>query len=226
MSNKSLVDMVEIANPQHQKIALLLLLDTSGSMLGSKIDQLNEALILLKQDLVEDDLARKRVEIAVITFGERISVNCAFSSVEDFTPIPLKADGRTSMGDAISLAIDIVEQRKNEYKSSGVDYYRPWIFMITDGEPTDMEPGDLKWSETIKKLSDGEKNSKFSFFAIGVEPANTQILKQISKERDPLFLKENKFREMFLWLSNSVQKVSRSHPGEQITFEDPTAPFG
>lgn len=227
MSDDNLIDRLEIANPQHPKVALVLLLDTSGSMSGSKIEQLNEALVVLKQDLFSDDLARKRVEIAVVTFGERINVNNYFTSVEDFNPIQLIANGYTPMGDAIDTALDLIEQRKQEYKSKGMDYYRPWIFLITDGEPTDMKPGDFKWNSIIEKIKNGETNKKFAFFVIGVEPANMDIIKQIAPlDRPALNLKDNRFKDMFVWISISLQAVSKSRPGEQVYFENPVTPSG
>lgn len=227
MSNDNLIDMLEIANPQHPKVALVLLLDTSGSMSGTKINQLNEAMVVLKQDLSSDDLARKRVEIAVVTFGERILIKNNFTSVEDFNPIQLKTSGSTPMGDAINTALDLIEQRKKEYKSNGIDYYRPWIFLITDGEPTDMEPGEYKWNTTIESIRNGETNKKFAFFVIGVDPANMEILKQIAPlDRPALKLKDNRFKDIFLWISTSLQTVSKSRLGEQIYFEDPATPSG
>ena len=138
-----LEDLIEIANPQQPHCATVLLLDTSGSMSqNGKITSLMEGLTVFKKDVAKDELASKRVDLSVITFGNGVSVTHDFSSIEDFEPPVLSADGYTPMGEAIFKAIDFVEQRKQQYRDKGIDYYRPWIFMITDGEPTDMQPGD------------------------------------------------------------------------------------
>jgi len=221
---KKLENLVEIANPEEPHLACVLLLDTSGSMVEEdKITLLNEGIKVYKKSVLEDNLARKRVELAVITFGKGgVQVIHDFSSIEDFEPQSLDADGYTPMGEAILKAIELVEQRKQQYKDRGIDYYRPWIFLITDGEPTDMRPGDPKWNEVVKSVYEGEANGKFLFFAVGVLPANMDLLRQLAPpNRPPALLREKKFKEMFLWLSKSHASVSASRVGEQVRTETP-----
>ncbi len=223
----SILNDVEIANPQHPHCATLLLLDTSGSMEGDKIRQLNEGLRLFKEEILQDELARKRVDLAIVTFGEGVNVVQNFCSVEESIDMEFTAGGLTPMGYALTTAMDLIEQRKSEYKAKGIDYYRPWIFMITDGEPTDMKPGDPKWNATINRLHEGEAGKRFLFFAVGVEPANMQLLKDLApSNRPPLRLKKDRFRELFTWLSKSTRKTSTSKIGDVVTLENPTGPEG
>lgn len=223
----SILNEVEIANPQHPHCATMLLLDTSGSMEGDKIRQLNEGLNFFKEDILQDDLARKRVDLAIITFGEGVNVVQNFASVEETPEMNLTAEGLTPMGYALNTAMDLIEQRKNEYKTKGVDYYRPWIFMITDGEPTDMKPDDPMWKSVVSRIHEGEAGKKFLFFAVGVEPANMQILKDLSPQsRTPIKLKKDRFREMFSWLSKSTKKTSASKVGDVVPLDSPVGPEG
>jgi len=219
-------DIIEIANPQQPHCAVVLLLDTSGSMSETgKISQLSEGLVIFKNDILHDDLASKRVDLAVVTFDDNVNIIQDFCSVRDFEPPKLDADGHTSMGDAIIQAIEMVETRKAQYKETGVDYFRPWIFMITDGEPTDMYPGKgEKWNRVVSMVHQGEANRKFMFFAVAVDPANTDILTQIAPpNRPPVQLQAGRFGAMFQWLSKSQARVSSSNPGDQITLESPAA---
>ena len=64
------------------------------------------------------------------------------------------------------------------------------------------------------RVREGEKKKEFAFFAVGVEGANFDTLRQISV-RAPLHLKGYSFREMFLWLSQSQRSVSQSNPGQE-----------
>jgi uncharacterized protein YegL len=57
-----------------------------------------------------------------------------------------------------------------------------------------------------------------AFFAVGVENANMQALAKIST-RQPLRLKGLDFREMFVWLSRSMQSVAHSRPDETIRLQ-------
>lgn len=196
---------VEILYPEGQHCITVLLLDTSGSMEGIKIDMLNKALDRFKHDLENNEETRKYVDLAVITFDNYVNVIHNFSPINEFRVEKLKASGTTKMGEAFDKAIDLVEQRNKLYKDKGISRFRPWIFIITDGEPTDMEPGNTAWNNVIQRLRDGELNKHFSLYVVAVDPANLDILKQIAHPlRPPLSLEGAKFAELFVWLSSSM----------------------
>jgi uncharacterized protein YegL len=183
----------------------------------TRMDKVNEGLRAYHAELLSDSLAAQRVEVSVITFGSTVQTVCPFITAHEFSPPTLTANGETPLGAAILRAINAVTERKRSYKENGLHYYRPWIFLITDGEPTDA------WQEAAAKVKEGEKNKSFAFFAVGVEGANFDILRQISA-REPLHLKGYSFREMFVWLSQSQRSVSLSNPGQedQVSLAPPT----
>ncbi len=192
----------------------VLLLDTSGSMGGAAIRQLNDGVQAFKQELLQDHLATKRVEIAIVTFGP-VSVESDFHTVPNFNPRYLNAGGDTPIGAAIAKGVDMVAARKREYKEHGISYYKPWIILITDGAPTDS------WSGAVKIIKDGEANKSFAFFAIGVDNADMGILQQISV-REPIKLRGHLFREFFMWLSASMKMVSSKNPGTAVNLLPPS----
>jgi len=204
----------DFADNPEPRCPCVLLLDTSASMGGSPIRQLNEGIRTFKQELEQDPLATKRVEVAVVTFGP-VSVMSEFHTVPNFHPQTLDTTGDTPMGAAIAEGIDMVTRRKKEYKEHGVAYYKPWIILITDGAPTD------DWSQAAKLVRQGEENKSFAFFAIGVEGADMDILSKIST-RSPLKLKGLMFREFFMWLSASMKMVSAKTPGSAINLLPPS----
>lgn len=209
---------VEFAENTEPRCPCLLLLDTSGSMRGRPIDELNAGIRQLRDELFADEMAQKRVEVAIIGFGP-VQTLAEFQTPDVFQPPTLTASGDTPIGAAIEAGLDLLDQRKQTYRNNGVTYYRPWVFLITDGGPTDY------WQAAAERVKQGEASNHFSFFAVGVEGARMDILAQITS-REPLKLQELRFRDLFKWLSNSLTSVSKSQVGTQVPLENPTGPNG
>ncbi|MBW4663798.1 MAG: VWA domain-containing protein [Chroococcus sp. CMT-3BRIN-NPC107] len=213
-----LEDAVEFAENPEPRCPCVLLLDISGSMQGEAINALNEGLKTFKEELNRDNLAKKRVEVAILTFNSDVNVVQDFITADQFEPPTLQAQGLTVMGSAIHKGLDMVSSRKAQYSASGVAYYRPWIFLITDGEPQG-EPDSLI-EQAAQRIKEDEANKRVAFFAVGVEGANMTRLAQIVA-RSPLKLVGLNFQEMFIWLSASMQRVSQSRMDEQIPLPPP-----
>ena len=129
----------DIAAVNEPHMAVLLLLDTSGSMNGKPLEELMEGYNQFLKQTAMDDLAMKRVDIATMQFGNGVRI------VQDFIPLSkavempapsLTADGQTPMGEAIEKGVQMVRDRCRVYDEAGIPHYKPWIFMITDGEPS------------------------------------------------------------------------------------------
>ena len=208
----------EFADNPEPRCPCVLLLDNSWSMNGQPIDELNRGLTAFKEELLADSLAAKRVEIAILSFGPVQVVN-TFQTAEHFTPPQLTAQKDTPMGMAILQGLELLNQRKALYREHGIPFFRPWVFLITDGTPTD------DWKSAASEVRKGEESRAFAFFAVGVEGANVEVLRQISM-RQPLQLRGLRFRELFQWLSNSMRSVSRSVPGTEVPLINPTNPDG
>lgn len=208
----NLSEAVEFAENPEPRCPCILLLDTSGSMQGEAINALNEGLLIFGQELNHDNLASKRVEVAIVTFNTQVEVVQDFITADEFEPPTLLAEGLTQMGGAILQGLDMLEIRKAMYRANGIAYYRPWIFLITDGEPQG-EP-DSVVEQATQRIKDDEAAKHVAFFAVGVEEANMTRLSQIVV-RQPLKLKGLNFQELFIWLSASMQQVSQSSQLEE-----------
>lgn len=186
-------------------------------MQGRPIAELNAGLLAFQDALKADQMATQRVEVAVMTFGPVTLVN-DFRTPDQFTPPHLSAGGDTPMGAAILEGLDLIERRKDTYRRSGIAYYRPWIFLITDGAPTD------RWEQAARRVRDGDSPERkaFALFGVGVEGADMARLAMIcSPHRPPLKLRGLSFRELFVWLSSSLGGVARSQPGDNVALPPP-----
>jgi uncharacterized protein YegL len=205
-----------VDNPQ-PRCPCVLVLDTSASMTGAPIRELQAGLEQYREELMRDSLARQRVEIALVTFGGAVKVAHSFSTADGFEVPPLQPSGNTPMAAALAESVKLVERRKQEYKAAGLGYYRPWIFLITDGEPTD----NAIWSAAVEELKRGTKAKSYILFAVGVEDANMEKLRELPALNGPQKLNGTRFTDLFLWLSQSQKSVSRSSPNDQISLPAP-----
>ena len=197
---------VNESNPD-PRIAYALLLDTSFSMAGSPIEELNKGFEVFCREIKDDELAAKRAEIAVITFGGQPQMVVPFTEGRDLQARTLTADGATPLGQALNMALDQLAQQKSAYKQAGLEYYRPWLFVLTDGQPTDGEV----FAAAAARVRDAEEKHQVSVFGIGIgEGADLGRLQDLSAKRPPVRLAGLSFREFFSWLSASLGSASAS----------------
>lgn len=195
------------------KCPLALVLDTSGSMEGESIRQLNDGLQVFQQQINSDVTAASRLETMLLTFNSTTEIIQDFTLLSGFTMPALKTRGTTKMADALHLAITRITARKQYYKNSGLTYYRPYIILMTDGVPDEDQDMDAVGAEIFS----GVENHEFRFWAFGVSGADMNLLKKISHpEFPPQFLKGSDFTTFFKWLSKSMTAITHSKPDEKI----------
>ena len=201
----------DFATNPDPRVPCVLLLDVSYSMEGGPLDQLNLGVRDYFQELQQDSIASRRVEVAIVSFGTQVKVEADFALPEAQVFTPLKANCSTSMGRAIVKGASLLEQRKREYQENGIAYYRPWLFLITDGRPTD---GAEAWDKAVMTVQSGVQNKKFVFYAVGTKDADFATLRDLTS--NPLQLKNIEFKQLFHWLSSSQAAISQSHQGDAV----------
>jgi uncharacterized protein YegL len=213
--DKKLIDLV-VFDPTNaeQKCPCVISLDISESMTGNPIYELNEGIKVYQQAIQKDELAMRRVEQAIITFGGEVKVAHPLTDAAEFRAPHFSAAGMTPMGEAIEKGLDLLDERRKIARHTGVSLYRPWLFLVSDGAPTDF------MENAIQRLRDWEKDKKVVVFAVGVQGADMNMLARLSA-RPPMKLKGLRFNELFEWLSVSLGSVARSQPGEDVGLQEP-----
>lgn len=202
----------EVAENYEQKCLCVLVLDTSGSMYGEPIKELNKGLQEFYEEIYKDETTSQRLEIAIVSFNSVVNLIQEPALIENVTIPKLKASGSTAMVAAVNNAIKLVEDRKSWYKETGQKYYRPWIILMTDGEPDEEQ--DVETLASKIKSDTSEKH--YVFLPIGVQGANMSVLEAIKGTLPPMMLKGTHFSDFFKWLSASMGAIVKAESGEKF----------
>lgn len=214
----ALIPDIALAENTSQRLPCVVILDGSTSMShDGAIDALNAGLKTLEADLKADDVARQRVRVLVLRIGapHDVEVVTDWTDAIDFEAPEIEANGTTPLGAGVRYALQEIEAEKARYRDNGVPYNRPWLFILTDGEPTDMG-----WEQAAQECRQAEEQGRVSVFCVGIGDGDLKKLSLFSP-RQPLKLKGLAFREFFLWLSRSARAGSKAAPSESIQMAAP-----
>ena len=213
--------MFEGQSPENfeQKCLCVVVADISGSMAGQPINELNRGLRDFQAEIMQDYIASQRLEVSVVTFGSEITLMQEPALVNNCRMPTLHAEGSTRLVDGVRQAMRMVEERKNWYKNTGQNYYRPFIVLITDGEPD----GDQDMKSLSTEVRSAVESKKFTFWSLGVQGYTHSKLAQICPANTPpIPLDGYKFSEFFKWLSNSISVVAKSKEGDILALPSPS----
>jgi uncharacterized protein YegL len=201
---------VEYPRNSEQKCLCVLCLDVSASMAepdNEPISALNAGLEAFVEAIKEDEITASRLEVAIITFDDEVNYVQEPDLVDYVTLPTLRAGGTTKLADGVQAAIRKIDERKQYYRQHNINYYRPFIILMTDGEP---DP-DQDLTALSQRIAQGTEGNHFTFWAIGSQNYNHAKLASICPaSAPPKPLKGVKYREFFQWLSNSMGVVSKS----------------
>ena len=205
-----------LMNNSAPRVPVALCLDVSSSMDGEPIDELNAGVGQYLTEIYNDDMTRNSAETAIITFADEAECLLDFNTVDQLALTPLEANGMTDMGKGLTLALDLLDKRKQQYKTVGVEYYQPILVVMSDGEPNG-NPKVLK--QATSRIQQMIAERKLTVIAVGIgENADMKMLNQLTR-RDAVRMNGLYFREFFAWLSRSVAEVSASNPGDDFTLD-------
>ena len=204
-----------------QRVPCVVVMDCSYSMEGRPIQSLNEGLKSFESALKADEKARRAARIMLIRVGgfkgdpEEVSIRTPFQDVDSFVAPTEVASGSTPLGEAVLLGLKKIEEEKGYLRSQGLSYHRPWLFVMSDGAPTDGST----WQLACNEARNASAKKKASVFTIAVNGADVSELQKLS-DRSTAKMDSVKFGDFFVWLSRSISGASGD------TAEDPTMASG
>ena len=204
-----------IENTGEQHLACAVLVDTSGSMRGYE-QQLVKAITAMKEAIQDDDIARGRVEVCLITFDDDVREESPFGPVSKMEIPRISCGGMTSTHAAIQFALQRVAERKADYKQNHVTYNQPWIWLLTDGGSNDSDNG------AFEELLKAQRDSKCVFFGVAVgDGVNEAELGGMHKNGMILKVDKDNLSAAFDFISQSASGASVNEPGRTVKLMPP-----
>lgn len=191
-----------------RRLPVYILLDTSGSMFGEPIEAVNNGLQTLVSTLRSDPYALETAYLSVITFNSSARQDIPLTELSSFQEPKLTASGCTALGEALTLVKNCADREvvKTTHEKKGD--WRPLVFILTDGEPTDdLDKGiadfrTMKWGMVVACAAGNG--------------ANTDTLKKITENVLQLDTADSAtIKAFFKWLSASVAGTSEKIDGGQ-----------
>ena len=186
-----------------RRLPVYLVLDCSGSMSGEPIQQVKNGVQMLVSALRQDPQALETAFLSVITFDSSAHEAVPLTDLPSFQAPSIAATGTTAMGEALSLVADCAKRDVKKATPTQKADWRPMVFLMTDGSPTD---------DFQKGLARFKQEKWGAVVACGVDSADVGLLQQIAGEAVvTLSTADAKALEAFFkWVTASISTSSKS----------------
>lgn len=200
-------DPTSFVAPKVKFLPVILLLDTSGSMKGVKIESLNCCVSEMLKTFCDNANLEVEIHVAIITFGADIKLYQALSNVDKINWIDMQASGATPLGTALQMAKAMIDDKEIVPSTA----CRPTVVLVSDGKPTD------EWEQALNSFISSGRSAKCDrmAMAIGADADEYVLGKFIENTKNPLFYSENakQLRDFFKFVTMStVIRTKSSSP--------------
>ena len=202
-----------------RRLPVYLLLDTSGSMTGEPIEAVKNGVQMMVHSLRQNPQAIETAFVSIITFDSEARQLIPLTDLASFQTVDLKAAGTTALGAALSLLADKLENEVTKTTLEQKGDWKPIVFIMTDGVPTD------NWQAGFQKLKAVKKG-----LIVGCAAGNNaddKVLKEISDQVVRLSNTDaDSISKFFQWVSASIATTSTKveETGIDLTKKDQLPP--
>ena len=195
MENSYELDTLDVTNPA-PRCPVVLLLDTSSSMAGAPIDELNKGLKQFLRETAADEAASRSVEVEVISLGTPVKVIVPFTVLDDLSLNQelLSAGGAMSMEEGVHLALRDLKARRNMYHDNGIFFYRPLVILMTA-----CDLNDNSWRQAADELHSLSEHGEIQYICteIGDDADHDALRRIIPPQSGPVEHRDVCFRQLF-----------------------------
>lgn len=184
-----------------RKLPVYLVLDTSGSMSGEPIEAVKNGMQILTSALRQDPYALETAHLSVITFDSSARQVVPMSDLTSFTTPPLVAGGATQLGEALSLLATRIDAEVGKTTADSKGDWKPMIFLMTDGGPTD------DWRKGLAELK--KRKTGIVVACAAGSGADMSCLREITENVVSLDVADSgSLKAFFKWVSDSITQNS------------------
>ena len=189
-----------------RRLPIYFLLDVSESMLGENLYRLEEGLQRIIGELRTDPHALETAWVSVIAFAGRTREVVPLTELPAIHLPRLPVGGGTSLGRALLFLMDRMDARVRRADAEQKGDWKPIVFLITDGKPTDdVEPALARWAGYAARAT---------LVAVSIgRSADLRVLNRLTDADKVLTLddvSDEGFRKFIAWVTQAVQSRSRS----------------
>ncbi len=180
-----------------RRLPVYLLLDTSGSMSGEPIEAVKNGVQVMISSLRQNPQAIETAFISVITFDSIAQQVIPLTDLASFQMVDIKATGVTALGEALKLVSHKIDTEVAKTTSEQKGDWKPLVFIMTDGIPTD------DWQVGLSEFK--KRKTAFTVACAAGSGADTGILKQITENVVSLDTADSSsIAKFFLWVTASI----------------------
>ena len=208
-----LIEEPRILAYDQEHMSVIILVDKSGSVSGEAIQNINANLNHFKENVCENEIAAKCVDVCIVSFDSRVSVVQDWCPIREMAPVQLTADGGTELNGAIMTGVKKLRERNRLYAKNGIVEKKPYMIVMTDGYG-----GNINQAAALveRRIKDG----KMKLFFLGFGDYDKATAAQLCRAHGNWCFEVNSgsfnFNDFFDFVGNSVKAASVSAPGEDI----------
>lgn len=185
-----------------RRLPIYLVLDTSASMTGEPISAVQNGLDLLVSTLRQDPYALETAFLSVITFDSEARQIVPLTEITEFQTPSIQANGLTALGDALKTVADRIRTEVQKTSTGVKGDWKPLVFLMTDGMPTD------EWELGLAEFRTAKPG--LTVCCAAGPNADPNVLSQISETLVTLDAADGAtIGAFFKWVSASITTSSR-----------------